>query len=220
MAQASQYVADTLHETELLKTARPQAEPTVHPPADSAHEFAPRAHLQDTTSLPRTLQFPSAIHLSPYDPHRAAAGRQGPNLSEVERVRLIQRVARALHTAGDQGGVLRLRLSPPELGSVQLEVSVRDGAMHARLSIDTATARTLLLDNLPALRDRLADLGVRLERFDVNLSNSGPESHGHPPHDHDRGPLPAYRPHLSRGDAERIPAVGRRSRHDGLDVLV
>lgn len=218
--QALQSAVDTPTEGKSRVTARPQADAEVHGAVDSAREIVLRADRLDTTNAPRTLQFPSPISLPPHDVHRAAAGRQGPHLSEVERVRLLQRVVRALHTAGDQGGLLRLRLSPPELGSVQLEVSVRDGAMHAHLSTDTAMARTLLLDHLPALRERLAEMGVRLERFDVDLSNAGTEGQGRPPQDHERGPLPAYRPRTSRGGAERIPAVSLRARTHGLDVLV
>jgi flagellar hook-length control protein FliK len=69
----------------------------------------------------------------------------------------------------DQGGQLRLRLSPPELGALRLDVSVRDGALSARLEAETPAARAVLLDNLPALRDRLAEQQIRLERFDVDL---------------------------------------------------
>ena len=79
-----------------------------------------------------------------------------PNGEQVDRVRFVQRVARAFETLGNRGGTLRLRLHPPELGSLQLEISVRNGAMTARLETETSTARNLLLDNLPALRDRLA----------------------------------------------------------------
>lgn len=96
---------------------------------------------------------------------------QTTNLNEAERLRLIQRVSKALQTAGD-GGVMRLRLTPPELGAVRMEIKVRDGVMQAHLTAETETARAVLLENVPALRDRLAEQSIRLERFDVDLSDT------------------------------------------------
>ena len=66
-------------------------------------------------------------------------------------------------------GQIRLRLSPPELGSLKLELTVRDGVMTAHVQTETDTARTMLLDHLPALRERLAEHNVTIERFDVDL---------------------------------------------------
>lgn len=98
---------------------------------------------------------------------KAAAG--GDSLSEVDRVRFVQRVARAMHTAADRGGELRLRLSPPELGSLKLEVTVHEGVLSARLETETPVARQVLMDNLPALRERLAEQNIKIDRFDVDV---------------------------------------------------
>jgi flagellar hook-length control protein FliK len=100
-------------------------------------------------------------------PARAGDGAQAPGAEQAERVQFIQRVARAFEAAADRGGTLRLRLHPPELGSLRLELSLRRGAMTARLETETEAARTMLLDNLPALRQRLAEHQIRVERFDV-----------------------------------------------------
>jgi len=89
----------------------------------------------------------------------------------VDAARFVQRVARAFRTMGDRDGSVRLRLSPPELGSLRLEIAVRNGAMTAKVEAETATARTLLLDNLPALRERLAEQDIKVEQFDVSLSD-------------------------------------------------
>jgi flagellar hook-length control protein FliK len=90
---------------------------------------------------------------------------------EVDRVRFIQRVAGAFQAADEQGGQIRLRLSPPELGSMRLEISVRNGVMTAHVQTETDTARNMLLDHLPQLRDRLADHNIKIDHFDVELTN-------------------------------------------------
>jgi flagellar hook-length control protein FliK len=46
--------------------------------------------------------------------------------------------------------------------------------MVAHIQTETDAARTAILDNLPTLRDRLADQGVRIERFDVDLMQRQP----------------------------------------------
>jgi flagellar hook-length control protein FliK len=91
----------------------------------------------------------------------------------VDPARFVNRVARAIHTAQERGGPLQLRLSPPELGSLRLELSVKQGVLTANVETDNANARQVLLDNLPALRERLAEQNVRIERFDVDVRREG-----------------------------------------------
>ncbi|HEY2882373.1 MAG TPA: flagellar hook-length control protein FliK [Pirellulales bacterium] len=99
-------------------------------------------------------------------PPRAAA-------SQIDPVRFVQRVARAFRAADEQGGEIRLRLSPPELGALKVEVAIRNGVMTARLEAETTIARSLLVDNLPNLRARLADQNIKIDRFDVDLKQDG-----------------------------------------------
>jgi flagellar hook-length control protein FliK len=95
------------------------------------------------------------------------------DLPQVDPSRFIGRVAKAFQTAQDRGGTLQLRLSPPELGALRIELNVKDGVMSASLQAETANARRLLLDHLPALRDRLAEQNIRVDRFDVDVRQEG-----------------------------------------------
>jgi flagellar hook-length control protein FliK len=90
---------------------------------------------------------------------------------EVDRVRFLQRISSAFRAADEQGGQIRLRLSPPELGSMRLELTVRNGTMTAHVQAETDTARNMLLDHLPQLRERLADHNIKIDHFDVELMN-------------------------------------------------
>jgi len=123
-------------------------------------------------------------------------------LSQGDRVRLVQRVARAVQTAQERGGDLQLRLSPPELGSLRLQVKMTDGALTARLEAETPQAQQVLTDGLPQLRERLAEQNIRVERFDVDLMQSGG---GGPSH------LPDRRQDASQdGSSSRGGATARR----------
>jgi len=108
--------------------------------------------------------------------------RPAPSAAEpgqVDRARFVQRVARAFAAMGGRQGVVRLRLHPPELGSLRLEIQVRGGVMHARVEAENAAVRNLLLDQLPQLRDRLAQQDIKVQQFDVALSDrsAGETSH-------------------------------------------
>jgi flagellar hook-length control protein FliK len=98
------------------------------------------------------------------------------DLPPIDPSRFIGRVAKAFQTAQDRGGALQLRLSPPELGALRIELNVKDGVMSAALQTENANARRLLLDHLPALRDRLAEQNIRVDRFDVDVRREGTSS--------------------------------------------
>ncbi|HEY3392267.1 MAG TPA: flagellar hook-length control protein FliK [Lacipirellulaceae bacterium] len=106
---------------------------------------------------------------------RRAHATRAPGLPLVDAARFVGRVAKAVQTAQDRGGTVQLRLSPPELGSLRLELSMQNGVMTAAVETETPAARQVLLDHFPALRERLAEQNIRIERFDVEVrqENSG-----------------------------------------------
>lgn len=88
----------------------------------------------------------------------------------IDPARFVSRVSRAIEFADQRGGgPVEMRLSPPELGSLQVKIQVKDGVMTAKLEVETPAARNALLDNLPALRDRLEQQQIRIDKFDVEV---------------------------------------------------
>jgi flagellar hook-length control protein FliK len=111
---------------------------------------------------------------------RFAAGRpvhdaasQSDETGQLDRARFVGRVEGAIRTAQQRDGRVHVRLSPPELGSLRIELTMHNGALSAHLEAETPAARHLLLDNLPALRDRLAQQDIRVDRFDVDVRSDG-----------------------------------------------
>ncbi len=100
---------------------------------------------------------------------RPAANVTGPSsgLTEAQQERLVDRVRRAFLAARQRGGPLRIRLHPPELGSLKLELQVQRGGVRASLETDTAAAKSVLVEHLAALKERLAESGLRIDTFDV-----------------------------------------------------
>ena len=160
---------------------------------------------------------------------RANAGEEAA--PQVDATRFVGRVAKAFQTAHERGGTLNLRLSPPELGSLRLELTVRDGVMNASLQAETDSARRVLLDHLPALRDRLAEQNIRIERFDVDVRRDG--SGGSPDdrtaqqqqhqnqQQHDSSPRrPASQPHIEATPRQEDTSVQHKINDREINLVV
>ena len=91
-------------------------------------------------------------------------------------------MAGAFEAASRRGGPIRVQLTPPELGTLRLEVKVERGEIVARVETDTQEARNVLLDNLPALRQRLEQQDIKVQRFDVEY-DAGSDGSGPAPED-------------------------------------
>lgn len=138
---------------------------------DKDSAVKPVGSKSDTAVGPLGRALRSAVDLT-----RGAKSNESTENIQVDPARFINRVSRAIQTANERGGSLQLRLAPPELGTLKIQLDVKDGVMSASLEADNANARKLLLDHLPALRDRLAEQNIRVERFDVDVrqeNNSG-----------------------------------------------
>ncbi len=152
---------------------------------------------------PRTQSLTERLPEQIFGKSSATSG-SSDELSSVDQMRLIQRVARAIEVAPQNGGLLRLRLRPPELGAVRLEVALQRGKMTARIETETAQARNVLLDQLPQLRERLEGQGIHIERFDVEV---GPR---------DQGDSPSHSSHTE----ETFQAASRENRPKSVETEV
>ncbi|MCR4318096.1 MAG: flagellar hook-length control protein FliK [Planctomycetes bacterium] len=85
----------------------------------------------------------------------------------------IQRIAEMVQNMRRNAPAsVRLHLTPPRLGSVQVELRVRAGELHAKIVTENAGTRHLLLQNRDALIKNLQDHGIDLGSLDINLSSS------------------------------------------------
>ncbi|MGB0595355.1 MAG: flagellar hook-length control protein FliK [Rubripirellula sp.] len=94
----------------------------------------------------------------------------------VSRVKLIQRVSKAFQHLGPDGGTVRLRLAPAELGSVLVEMRIHHRKMQARVVAETEAASKALREHLPELRQRLESQGLQVERLEVEIDSGDREA--------------------------------------------
>ena len=70
--------------------------------------------------------------------------------------------------ASQRGGSITMRLEPPALGQLRIQLHVAQGAVVADFTAATAEARALLEANLGMLRERLESQGLSVERLTVH----------------------------------------------------
>lgn len=114
------------------------------------------------------------------------AGQSQSQIGHADRVRLIQRVARSFSRLGPDGGNVQLRLHPPELGALAMQVRIERGSLSAHMLTESPAAREVILDSLPQLRSRLAQQGFEVTQISVDVGQvdvgvfDGSNSSGNP----------------------------------------
>jgi flagellar hook-length control protein FliK len=66
-----------------------------------------------------------------------------------------------------------VRMKPPELGEVRIELTVREGVVHTKLEVADPTVRALMDSHLAELRSSLADDGLEIGSFQVSVRDGG-----------------------------------------------
>ncbi|MBT6493901.1 MAG: flagellar hook-length control protein FliK [Planctomycetaceae bacterium] len=84
-------------------------------------------------------------------------------------------MAGAVRSAPQNGQQLRVRLYPPHLGAMQIEVTSNNGTLSVRMEVQSVAAQSALSDNMSALREALVQQGNSLDRIDVQLVETNAE---------------------------------------------
>lgn len=181
------------------------------PPVQSSD--ASRDSLRDRPS-PESLWMPlttevripganAALHAS------ASNGHLPPE--QVISTRVISQIVRSAKVnLTEAGGDISLRLDPPHLGLVRMNVSTVDGTVTATIQTSTETAKQVLSADVSVLKQALADAGVRVDSIDVSVGADLNQSWG--PHTGTHGG-PAWGE--SRGHGSSTPRfLGRESGQD------
>ena len=77
-----------------------------------------------------------------------------------------------------------MRLDPPSLGQVKLEMRMDAGRVTVLLSSASESARSLLRDNLGSLRQALEDRGLAVDRLAVETAGRSSEGTSNPRSEH------------------------------------
>jgi hypothetical protein len=96
---------------------------------------------------------------------KAGASQPADNAARQANIERIVRVVRS-HMNGERAHTV-MRLDPPELGRLRLQLDLRGEALSLRVDTSTQVAHRLLTEDLDKLRQGLEASGIQLERIDV-----------------------------------------------------
>ncbi|MDY7109255.1 MAG: flagellar hook-length control protein FliK, partial [Planctomycetota bacterium] len=87
------------------------------------------------------------------------------------------RIVRGLSTMVSQrGGVMNMRLHPPELGSLRVQMSIIQGTVTAQFTATTEHAHVMLERSLTVLQNALHNHGLNVEKLGVQLASADPSA--------------------------------------------
>jgi hypothetical protein len=72
----------------------------------------------------------------------------------------------------------KINIKPESLGSMRVHLIVVDNNLTARIDVESVAARNVVENNLNTLRDTLAQQGIRVESFSVNIADGGTRNNG------------------------------------------
>jgi flagellar hook-length control protein FliK len=136
-----------------------RSEPTSESDTSKSSVTAVRSDSGRTTiPVPNSPSTPSLTDTLPVDPEQ-----------------LVERVAAGIRAASPNGQQLRVKLYPPHLGQLQIEVNSHGGTVSVRMEVQNVAAQNALHDNLPLLREALVHHGTSIDRIDVQLVETNAE---------------------------------------------
>ncbi|VAX39817.1 hypothetical protein MNBD_PLANCTO02-2800 [hydrothermal vent metagenome] len=94
----------------------------------------------------------------------------GKNAISTQAESIRDQTISAVELAVEQGESLSIRLTPPELGTIQIQLTIEEGAISARLEVQTPEAQTALLQHLQTLQKTLQQNGAPVKNITVQLT--------------------------------------------------
>ncbi len=132
-------------------------------------------------SAPETIAPPvggTAVRVEGSSPSTVTAAEVVP--ADGEPAALARRIYRLVRRAVARGDhELRVRLDPPRLGRVDVDLSVERDRIGIRFTVDTAEVRDALRSHLAELHDSLGEHGFSAGSVEIDLRQDGADTGGH-----------------------------------------
>ena len=151
-------------------TAKPKAaDPKTAAPAQPANAVDPATLVQQAADAKAPQ--PTGQLLPVATAAQAAAPQKTVAQTNIDRI--VTSVRGELST---KGGSMQIRLDPPTLGTVNIQVNVNDGVLTASIQTENDQATRLLSHNLTDLKSTLESAGVSVDRIQVKQSPTSESS--------------------------------------------
>ncbi len=222
--------------TRPTQAAAGEAEPLTDPAGDrpaateAPDEVQPREALPKTQAAPHTPPAPDRT-MGESAQVRATVGVEetsGPRIGEngpvaksqvsqrptppAELPRQTLRIIQEMKSSGQNSYRAEIRLDPPELGRIRIELNMEGERTWARLVVENAAAREQVQSELPRIKELLESQGLGEARVEVQLrkENASEQQSGRD------GGREMNENDLTVDDDLDSAGIIRRSEHDGL----
>jgi flagellar hook-length control protein FliK len=130
---------------------------------------APAVELAPAATTPVTL-----TGLAESGATTTQSGHAGPAPQATDVETFANRVMRGLTAAVNQrGGVMTMRLTPPELGDLRVQMTIARGTVNVQFFAATPQAEAMLERSMGSLRAGLESHGLQVERISVHAQPGG-----------------------------------------------
>lgn len=180
-------------------------EPSAAPAHDALQPLgtdAPPAPPVDMAAPAHATTKPNAVTELPPAPEARFAEANHPSIVKSVHGELLP-----------NGGTMKIRLDPPELGSMQITVQMRDGQMVASFETTSDQATSLLSHSLTQLKSALETQGVQVDKLHVQQA---PREQAFDPQG-GRGQDPSSREGSSQQEQQRKEMLRRMWQRLGVD---
>lgn len=93
-----------------------------------------------------------------------AAQTQDADNTQINTARIARGLQNAVH---QKGGAVTIRLTPPEMGTVRIQLQIQNGTVNAQFHAEAESTRTMLNQQMSHLRTALENQGLSVERLGV-----------------------------------------------------
>lgn len=92
----------------------------------------------------------------------------------IEKASIIQQISQEMsHTVQIGSSNARIRLEPPELGEIYIDISVVDDSVNTVMSVENQEVKEIIETNLNQLEEELKNHGLKIEQFAVEMKERG-----------------------------------------------
>ena len=128
-------------------------------------------------SKTRTMDVPQNISSSTFSESVNTVKQNLDHVRDFLPSYLIDQVRKQISRSILRGErVIRLQLKPPELGTLRVEMDMKDNIIKLGMITENSSVKELLLSNVHELREALAEQGVKLDRLDININHNFDQS--------------------------------------------
>jgi flagellar hook-length control protein FliK len=100
------------------------------------------------------------------------------NIKDISPSEIISQIKDGIkETAANDGGRVKITLNPPSLGTLEMDVTVRNGKVDVVLTADNKDVQQTLNSHIDKLKGSLQTQGLTIERCDVLMQDKREEYH-------------------------------------------